>query len=959
MHDPHVPRTQLGTGLLLRAVQLPGLKQQRHQTRANFYAATTAHSPHGTEIPTRTGRTADIIVTDVPTHTSRRTKLDADSEDLLERLTYTLASSEKTKISWIVGSGISHNIPGTKRMCEIMRGELGEPASERSTPEEYRRLSERLKKRRGNPGVLSLLRAMVAEAYRGPLPEINNSEESLNSMTADDNWSTSETHDAIAKIVSLIPLDRRGPIFTTNFDTLLETALCRNGVACHSVSQPHNTPVGIVGQHLLPVLHLHGTWNDPSSLNTDSELAWKRDNLEAQISQSLDETLLVAVGYGGWDDSFSRTVTELLNYGSSNQSLELVWISHRAHPQTGLLGKLQGNPNVTAYISTIPEISDHFRIQLSDKTRPKVSLPAGLRLIWPASISAREPNLDHFIDGSHPELEASNSAPRLKAAGSIAECASRIAHAGIDGVTVLTGPLGDGKTVSLQQAAIDLASSTPSPAIEVPGSTIVVEIERAAPVPPVDFWVGIRENFQTTFVVIDEADLIIDTLVYRIRASRIKREEGGPRDSTLSGSIVIIGAMHEQFRQTCRNLRAQEKEEWHLLRTDTLSLLSIKSLMEFWSGNGLIPPSSDSNGPASAAEIAPHLSTDADENSSLFGLLLTLWPGDSFDSRLRDIRSRLSRSMIGNVSSIDVLDAIAIIHANSPSPAGGATLQFIAELTGLRSVDIARTVIRPLGREAAISRIGNRVVIRHKAIAEHLVKVIPEDRYAEMCDRISRVGGQMRRDNIAGHECASLLCRDLPYPLSKSAARSAFRASGLLESRVTYLKVLRKGGALNEALAYAAGLRENYREFPDWEKSWRGLFIELSVCYRLSGAGESAVRHSLLALSSLEDTGLDTKNLEFGLVNTILASRIYDTHESAELGELSSEILGLAPRGSYASELSTQNYDLSSGELSKRFIALAQPLLRPVAPAFHGFLALVLQSPDRSRSHPTRRGPAR
>lgn len=829
-------------------------------------------------------------------------------------------------------------------MCEIMRAELGEQKSDKDSPEEYRRLAMRLKRRRGNAGMLNLLHAMVGEAFANELPTPNSQPANAVELLKSDNWEVSETHKAIANIISLVPADRRGPIFTTNFDTLLETALHREDLNCQITSQPNNASIGVVGQHALPVIHLHGLWTDAAALNTDAELAWERDLLETQLAQSLDQTLLIAIGYGGWDDSFTRALKNLITEGYSRNFLEVIWISHKEPADSGLLVDLAGNPSVVEYVANIVDVADNIQYRLSDATRPDVSLPAGVRLIWPASVHAKKADLNKFVDGSHPEIEASSIAPRLKSSLELQERARLLANAGKDGAAILTGPLGDGKSVVIQQAAIDLAEGQGDGTSLDFQSPLVIEMQRGTQVPPIDFWAGIRSDFSTTFVMVDDADLVIEALLFRIRASRQKCLDELSFDGEASGpdvgNIVVIGAMHEQFRQTCRNLRAQEREQWELLRTETLSDSEVSQVYEFWDG---IDATASKTRPPSKAVVSPGDSdpSDSEEGESLLGLLLTRWSGEGFNDRLIEIRARLGRSMIGEVSGVDVLDAVAILHHYRRGLFDGASLNFLAELTGLRNLDISRTVIRPLGREAAISRVGNIVIVRHEKIAARLVSIMPDARFEEMCARISSVGGRMRKDEIRGHECASLLCQRLLFPHSKIAAKAAFEASRLLESRVTYLKVLRTGGDFDGAKIYATGLREHYREYSDWEESWRGLFIESSVTLRALEDGKGALRLALLALSSLESSSISVKNLEFGLVNVIMSCRKINALDARELEDLARRILGRIPVGDYSRRLLVESTAPTLGQLVDDFILSARNFLRPRAPYYHDFKAVI------------------
>ncbi|WP_158316721.1 SIR2 family NAD-dependent protein deacylase [Agrococcus pavilionensis] len=99
------------------------------------------------------------------------------------------------------------------------------------------------------------------------------------------------------------------PILTTNYDTLLETALGRDSV---SWAQP--TSIRDVVRHARPSIgHLHGVWSDPSSLvfsTSDYEALLRQEGAqEIQSSAFTMKTFLfVGVGAGLDDPNFSPMV---------------------------------------------------------------------------------------------------------------------------------------------------------------------------------------------------------------------------------------------------------------------------------------------------------------------------------------------------------------------------------------------------------------------------------------------------------------------------------------------------------------------------------------------------------------------------------------------------------------------------------------------------------------------------
>ncbi|HBC3945548.1 TPA: SIR2 family protein [Vibrio parahaemolyticus] len=97
-------------------------------------------------------------------------------------------------------------------------------------------------------------------------------------------------------------------IITTNFDTLLEEEFNNQDIPFNSFSVVADTqlPNDINGN--INIYHLHGSWERGDSMHTTNQLQSNRDRIETSLQNLIGNQSLVVMGYGGWDDSFTRSL---------------------------------------------------------------------------------------------------------------------------------------------------------------------------------------------------------------------------------------------------------------------------------------------------------------------------------------------------------------------------------------------------------------------------------------------------------------------------------------------------------------------------------------------------------------------------------------------------------------------------------------------------------------------------
>ena len=61
------------------------------------------------------------------------------------------------------------------------------------------------------------------------------------------------------------------------------------------------------------VVHFHGFWSEENTLHTPETLTRDRPLLAGNLQKLLQETVLVVIGYGGWNDVFTKTLLKVVS----------------------------------------------------------------------------------------------------------------------------------------------------------------------------------------------------------------------------------------------------------------------------------------------------------------------------------------------------------------------------------------------------------------------------------------------------------------------------------------------------------------------------------------------------------------------------------------------------------------------------------------------------------------------
>lgn len=170
----------------------------------------------------------------------------------------------------------------------------------------------------------SIIRQAVLKAYSGlPASDPHNLESCKAAERCMKDWAVSPWLHALGRLLATRPVQLANLVLTTNFDPLIQVAIERAG-------GQHRTSVlsrdGRLGQNHgsgTHVVHIHGHWIASDLLHTQWQIKQPRPLLRDALRQIQEDLAIVAVGYGGWDDVFLQSLTELLKHGAGRA--ELLW----------------------------------------------------------------------------------------------------------------------------------------------------------------------------------------------------------------------------------------------------------------------------------------------------------------------------------------------------------------------------------------------------------------------------------------------------------------------------------------------------------------------------------------------------------------------------------------------------------------------------------------------------------
>ncbi|HET9640076.1 MAG TPA: SIR2 family protein [Allosphingosinicella sp.] len=266
-----------------------------------------------------------------------------DEATLLERLSGGLKDQGRPVI-FVLGSALTApvdpgkpGVPGVEGVIDLIEAEFSEPRKRKlrerlsNASNRYQEAFRFLLGGRGPHVANGIIKQAVAMArildhetglrYR---LDGNTNDEICRSFESDlSGWSLTPAAEALGKLIVRRFEQFGRMVITTNFDPLIGVSIAKFG-GHHFRTILHGD--GNVNQAKgdgTHIVHLHGYWYGSDTLHTPRQLIQPRPQLQSSLSQVLRDSVIVVLGYGGWDDTFMQALTNVVTDDSAFP--EVIW----------------------------------------------------------------------------------------------------------------------------------------------------------------------------------------------------------------------------------------------------------------------------------------------------------------------------------------------------------------------------------------------------------------------------------------------------------------------------------------------------------------------------------------------------------------------------------------------------------------------------------------------------------
>jgi hypothetical protein len=265
----------------------------------------------------------------------------ASEEDLLDRLT-----AQPHDLVFLVGSAVTApgrtGEPGVPRVDGVIDQirrvyhkpdalERFEKALAEQPSQRYQAAFRHLQRTRGQDLANAIIRRCVLQA-RVPsqtFPQVHaeiaeSAAELCRNLEHDvDGWHLPPAVKALGRLLAGTPAAARPIVLTSNFDPLITVSVHRaGGRAFTTALHSDGGFAAIDGQGTL-VVHFHGDWFRSDTLHTPAQLGQDRPRHASSLAQLLGSRTLVVLGYGGWDDIFTRSLVQVIR--GELAAIDVLW----------------------------------------------------------------------------------------------------------------------------------------------------------------------------------------------------------------------------------------------------------------------------------------------------------------------------------------------------------------------------------------------------------------------------------------------------------------------------------------------------------------------------------------------------------------------------------------------------------------------------------------------------------
>jgi hypothetical protein len=199
-----------------------------------------------------------------------------------------------------------------------------------------------------------------------------------------ENWYLKPGADALGKLYVDFNEIFQAPILTSNFDPLIEVSIRKHSGNPNSIILVNDGKfLNQKSDKTHGVVHFHGYWYGSDTLHTVDQLKRERSQLKGDLKTLLTNSILLVIGYGGWNDVFTNTLLNLIAEGNNN--FDVLWTFYEKEEDV------------------INKKYHHVLSQMSSSLGQRVNLYKGVdcNILFPALLKEKNKTFINTLEATH------------------------------------------------------------------------------------------------------------------------------------------------------------------------------------------------------------------------------------------------------------------------------------------------------------------------------------------------------------------------------------------------------------------------------------------------------------------------------------------------------------------------------------------------------------------------------
>jgi len=226
--------------------------------------------------------------------------------------------------SWLTAPELDGpGVPAVAGMLDLVRQRLRQAPAWRPGPDAYQQAFQQLARQEGPEAVGEVVRRAVLGARTEAPIGVPGKSECERLASSPEGWHLNRAVASLGHIITSFPGQFGRLVLTSNFDPLIELGIRSAGGRWVRSELPDDQSLENTVGEGCRVVHFHGFWTGSDTLHTVEGLTHDRPRLRASFRHVLENSVVVVIAYGGWDDIFTRAIADSVVGG-----VDVMWTFH-------------------------------------------------------------------------------------------------------------------------------------------------------------------------------------------------------------------------------------------------------------------------------------------------------------------------------------------------------------------------------------------------------------------------------------------------------------------------------------------------------------------------------------------------------------------------------------------------------------------------------------------------------